>query len=78
MTEAIRAAKNIHLRCRSESVGEAAYATGHLRVRCRGKFCRREGFVTFHVFDLATGLYETYYEPYQHPRVLLGEQRSNT
>lgn len=52
--------------------------TGTFRVRCRGKYCRREGLVTYHVFDLATGrLIRTDDLPYRDPRELLGSREES-
>jgi len=68
-------ADEIPIRCDSHVYGFAAKATGVLRVRCKGKFCRRgESKVTFHTFDLATGeLLRTEYLPYRSPSELLGQ-----
>jgi hypothetical protein len=64
------------LRCPSDKFGVAVSATGYLRVRCRGKFCKApEGYVTFHIFDLTTGtLLRTERLPYRNPSELLGSQ----
>ena len=41
------------IRCRGRLHGHTDGRT--LRLRCREAKCRREGFVTFHVWDLSTG-----------------------
>ncbi len=62
------------LRCPSTTVGIAVAASGTFRVRCKGKFCKApDGKVTFHIFDLATGiLLRTEHVPYRDPSELLG------
>lgn len=65
----------VQLMCPSNKYGLADSATGQYRVRCTGKFCRREGKVVFHTFDLATGkLVRTDEQPYRNPRELLGNR----
>jgi hypothetical protein len=68
------------LRCRSSTFGVVINATGFYRVRCRGKFCKApEGFVTFHIFDLATGmLIRTEHRAYRKPSELLGSVQEKT
>ncbi len=51
------------LRCPSKVWGYADGATGDLRVRCTGKFCRVEDHETFHRFDLASGTFVTTRNP---------------
>lgn len=65
----------VQIKCDSHVYGLASTATGTLRVRCKGKFCRRgESKVTFHTFDLATGeLLRTEHLPYRSPNELLGQ-----
>ena len=65
----------VSLVCPSHKWGEAVGANGTFRVRCTGKFCRRDGQVTRHTFDLATGVMKTHYVPYRNPRELLGTGR---
>jgi hypothetical protein len=62
------------LRCKSGSFGVAVEATGYLRIRCRGKFCKApNNKLTFHVFDLSSGvLLRTEHQSYRNPSELLG------
>lgn len=65
----------VQLMCPSNKYGVATDATGQYRIRCTGKFCRCEGLVTYHTFDLKTGaLLRTEHQPYRNPRELLGPQ----
>lgn len=62
------------LMCPSHKYGVAESATGQFRVRCTGKFCRREGKVVHHTFELSTGkLVRTDEQSYRNPRELLGD-----
>lgn len=61
--------------CPSHKWGVVVEASGTYRVRCTGKFCRREDKVTFHTFDLKSGVMKTHHENYRNPRELLGAQR---
>ncbi len=63
----------VRLVCPSAKYGMVLSGSGKYRVRCKGKFCKRNGTVTFHVFDLASGkMLGTEHLPYQLPRELLG------
>ena len=45
----------VELRCRGTLHGIAKNATGQIEVKCKHWSCSSPGYVTFHVFDLATG-----------------------
>lgn len=67
------------LACRSGFIAVAIDATGYLRVRCRGKFCKAPyGKITFHIFDLHSGmLVRTEHQSYRNPSELLGEAKES-
>lgn len=70
------ATHEVRLMCPSSKYGTAINAAGTYRVRCTGKFCKSRGRVTYHTFDLSTGMIvDTEYLEYMNPRELLGKEK---